>query len=318
MDAEPIDTGATVSVPDGEVTHDHLVRILEDSRKSEPAEGAEPVASDAEAEDESKPDPQTERIAARVLAATKVERRAAKVREEQRARAADLDAREARIKLIEEDPVRFFEESKVSPKAFLEKLAGEQSPESLTAKEIASIKRELEAERAARLEDRKLREDLERQTKWQSVEAQSKQAAQQFVEHIAEKADAYPHLTEEFTPDEIVAHGFAVAEKHGEAYRKQYGDYPSDDVIAEYLEEQAKARAEARAAWRQRVGKGASPSQGTPAKQGLQQRAATTPRTLTNGGSTQRGAAPKPWSQADADAESLRIMNQYYATRSET
>jgi hypothetical protein len=169
--------------------------------------------------------------------------------------------------------------------------------------ELAEFKKQAEAEKQAILR--------------QQSDADYNAATQRFIEHVDATADKYPHLIAEYTPAELASAAKRAAEQHAKPYFAKYGEYPDDDVIAEYLEDQARARAEALAERRARVGITASrPSQGTPANQG-QPAKAITPRTLTNGASSQKATAAKPWTQKDADEESIRLIQQMQASLSE-
>jgi hypothetical protein len=245
----------------------------------------------------------------------------------QDARQKELDAREARIKLIEEDPVRFFEEYKADPKAFLEKLAGEHKPERVLEKQVASLSQKLD------------RIDQEKQQREAAAAAQAQRAQGErvwqeacgvFIAQVAENAAKYPHLVAEFTEAEAAheawkalyevigqdADGKPLA--RGEAYRRQFGDYPDNEVIAEFVDARAKARAEGRSksGWsRRQSDDDSAPSEGKTSgdpKPAAQTVRGSSPRTLTSRDSSKKATAPKAWTQEAADEESLRILEGAY------
>lgn len=275
------------------------------------------VAAEGEASEEAKkPDEAKERVGARIAAAKGAELKAARSREALRteraqieAHARQLAAREAKIRLIEEDPVRFFEETKADPKAFLQKLAGVHDPAKIVEKKIDAVAAELEQERNERI---RLQYEAHRRELDTTTRAALAQANQAFVSHVTEHAERFPHLVDEFTDAEACNAAYAVLAEivgrdgagrpvtRADAYRHQFGEYPDDDVVAEYLDQQAKARREARARSPWRTGQGNNGATSPPANRG--------PHTLTSRSASQRGSGPKPWSQEDADEESLRIL----------
>lgn len=287
------------------------------------ATAAEVVEPEAKVED-----PQAVRIGARVAAAVRAERKATAERNELKAerekadaRQAELDAREKRIRIVEEDPIKFFEEFKSDPKAFLEKLAGEHKPEAVASKEVAALKAEVETLKT----QAKTREDAEKAA---SARAQVNQAWSEastaFIEHVQTDPEKYPHLCEEFTEAEATELAYAqLTEVVGrtadgkpvtrcEAYRAQHGVYPDDEVIAEYLDTVAKQRIEGRtkSAWRKQGDPASQPSKGAPTgdPKPVPPAKGTIPRTLTAREASTRAAAPKPWTQEAADEESIRII----------
>lgn len=289
----------------------------ESAESSPPAEGS-PAGSEPPAEPP--PDPKAERVAARILAAKKAEIRAHQQREAltQRqsaieAREKELAAKEARFRRLEEDPVAAFDELKLDPKTFLEKLAGLHTPEAQTSREIAKERERIEAleKRLAQADEDRKRYEL--QLRGREVETNTRQATEAFLEHVATSAAKYPHLTDQYTPEEISARALQVATEHAEAYKSRFGVYPDDEVIADFLEQEAAERAQRRAAWRERIGQGA-PAQGRASKGEIAsgQGKAGTPRTLTNSTASQRGAAPKAWSEKDAYEEAKRIVKQLH------
>lgn len=282
---------------------------------------------DAEVVEEIPPveEPKPDRVGARIAAAKRAEQRAEQQRLQMQAenrRIADanaqLDAREKRIKLIEDDPVRFFEEFKSDPKTFLEKLAGEHKPENVASKKLSAVEQELKD-----LKDQLANRDAA------AVQAQNegawKVACDRFISHVGEQAEKYPHLTNEFTEDQATQLAHSVLTEvvgrdaggrpvtRSQAYFRENGVYPDHDVIAEHLDGIAKARVEARtnSPWR-KLGNGAAPASQAAPNGDLKTPATpvkvASPRTLTSREASQRVAAQKPWSQEAADEESLRIL----------
>ncbi len=89
------------------------------------------------------------------------------------------------------------------------------------------------------------------------------------------------------------------------------GEYPTDDDVAEALEERATPRAKARSEWRTRIGKNAPAApQGTPSVdvRATQMDRGPSPRTLTSRAASEKAAATPVWTQEAADEESLRII----------
>lgn len=285
--------------------------------------GPEPEKKPGEGEksdetpESAEPDPKVERVAKRITAAKRAEIAAARSREalrrerdEVEARARELASREARIRLIEEDPVRFFEETKTDPREFLSKLAGETDPTKLVEKKITAIEAELRRERAER---QRIEHAVEQRARAVAAEGDWQHATKVFVEHVTTNAEKFPNLVEEFTDAEAVQEAFsALSEVVGhdrsgqpvtraEAYKIQFGEYPDDDTIAEFLDERAKARLEARekSVWRKRTGQETAKT--PPDHRG-------SPRTLTSRTGSQKGSGPRAWSQEAADEESLRLL----------
>ncbi len=322
MDAPPVT---------GEVSMEEAAKIVfgEDPAPEKPADAPVPATAPEKPVEEPAPDPKAERVAARIAVAKRAELRAAQEREQIRRdreevdrKAAELAAKEARFKLLEEDPVKAFEELKLDPKTFLERLAGEQDPTNVVAKEVAKLRADLKAEQEARL---KAEQDATRRQASEQTEAAFREASAVFVQHVEAHADKYPHLVSEFTEAEAIEAAFRAVNEvvgydsqnqpvtRGEAYRQEFGAYPDDDVIAEHLDAQAKARAEARqkSAWRKRGDSAATPSQGTPNgdPQAAQPVKGSSPRTLTSRAASEKATAPKQWTQEQADEESLRILS---------
>lgn len=294
--------------------------------KDEPAE--EKVEPAVEA-----PAPEVDpKIAARIAVAKRAELRAAQERGELKAQKdalererAELNAKLERYRLLEQDPVKAFDELKIDPKTFLEKLAGEHKAENVQAKEIAALKAQLEAlqKRDAEREESAKQRELRQQSEqvWE-------QASRSFVAHVEATADKYPHLVAEYTEGEAIAAAErALLETVGtdddgkpvsraEAYRMQFGDYPDNDVIAEFLDAQAKQRAEARqnSAWRKQspATNGSQPlSNGDQNPKAPPVNRGSSPRTLTPRAASEKATSiSKQWTQEAADAESLRILEE--------
>lgn len=321
--AAPIDTAAEVTVPEGDVSREDLVKILEDARAAEPEE------AEAATEEPAKDAPKEPSVSSRIIAAKRAEARAAKEQQAIAAVRAEVAKERAEVErarseltsqtsLVEQlraakvSPSKALELLGMSPREFLESLATEHEPSTIAKRvadestsEVRALKAELEAFKAARAEEAKQQQE-------QSFRQQFEAATRQFVEFVDNSAEQYPHLVAEMTPAEIAREAQTVATQHSAAYHAKFGVYPDDSVIAEYLESQAKARHEALAERRARVGFGAiSPRQGSSDIQGQPSQAR--PRTLTNGVSAQRGSVAKPWSQADADAESRRLIEQMFS-----
>lgn len=334
--AAPIDLTAEVAVPEGEVSREQLVKILEDSRKSEPQEEAAVSAEPAKPE----PKPETEKVSARIIASRRAEMRAKEERqaiaaerhaiEAARAEVAEAKAQADALKAAKLSPSKALELLGMSPKEFLETLATEDEPEAHAKRASAGMQTELQKIQA---ELQALKDERANEVR-RARHAEAQQATQvegdAFVEHVAEHAEKYPALVEAWTPAEFVREGFACLEEvigrtHAgkpitrlEAFMAEQGHPPSNEDIAEFLEHRAQPAFKARSAWRERIGKSAPiPSQGASANQG-QPVTAAKPRTLTNGASSTNASAPKPWSQRDADEESKRIFEAMYASRQDS
>lgn len=296
-----------------------------------PEAPAEAPAEAALAPEEPAPDPKQERVAARIAAATRAEIRAAQARAELKAqqaelerRAAELEATAAKYKLLEEDPVKAFETLKLDPKTFLEKLSGEYKPENVAERELAKLKAEFEALKAETTRERETAKEREQRI---ATEMAWKEASQGFIAHVEATAEKYPNLVAEFTEGEAVAAAEQVLLEvvghddagkpvtRTQAYFDKFGTYPDNDVIAEYLDAQAKARAEARqnSAWRKRgesATQGSQPlSNGDPIPKAPPVNKGSSPRTLTSRAASEKATSlSKQWSQEAADEESLRIL----------
>ncbi len=337
-EATAVDLTAEVTIPDGEVSREDLVKILEDSRKAEPSGDAPAVVEEPKVEP---PKPEAEKVSARILANRRAELRAQEERkaiaaerqaiEAARAEVAEAKAQADALKAAKLSPSKALELLGMSPKEFLETLATEDEPEAHAKRaasgmltEVQKLQARIDAMEAAEKARVEAARQLEDQQAYQ-------EGGNDFVNFVTENAAKYPALVEAWTPAEFVREGFACLEEvvgktaDGKPIRRvdafmadSGGEYPSNDDIAEFLEHRAQPAFKARSAWRERIGKSApNPSQGTPAIQG-QPVTAAKPRTLTNGASATNASAPKPWSQADADAESVRLIEQLHASRAST
>lgn len=289
--------------------------------KAEPAKEPEkPAEAPKPAEDE--------KVAARINAAKRAELRAAQERAElQRAReevAKQKAELEPLLKLAEQvrsakaSPSRLLELSGLAPKDFLESLAHEHDPAQVAERVKAETSTELDALRKEIADLKAAREQELIRAQRQKLDSQVQEAQKAFVDHVAESAAKYPHLVEECTPEEMAAEALAVAQNHGQDYFARFGVYPDDEVIAEHLEERAKEKAASRAAWRQRIGKPAhEPSKGDSSGDTGKRPAvkAEGPRTLTSRAASAKATPPREWSQEEADAEALRILESAFAAK---
>lgn len=271
-------------------------------------------------------DPKAERVGSRIAAAKMAEKKTERERIELRTqkeahdkRAADLDAREKRLRLIEDDPIKFFEEFKSDPKTFLDKLAGDYKPENVATKKLTAVEEEVQRLKTELTQRDEAAKQAQTDSAW-------KEAGAAWLSHVGEQAEKYPHLTDEFTEQQALAlaHSELTAPvgkdstgalvSRSQAYFREHGVYPDFDVIAEHLDLLAKQRIEARtkSAWRKQ-GNGADPAskaalngdpKSVPSVKG------TSPRTLTSRDASQRSSAPKVWSQEAADEECIRILEQ--------
>lgn len=335
--AAPIDLAAEVAVPEGEVSREQLVKILEDSRKAEPPEeGAVVSAEPAKVE----PKQETEKVSARIIASRRAEMRAKAERESIAADRRAVEAEKAAVAQAKEQmdmleaaklsPSKLLELAKKSPKEFLEALASEHEPEAVAARAMQGTQSEVQ-KLQARIDAMEAADRArEQRAKHAEIQQLTQVEGEAFVDHIATNVEKYPSLVEVWTPAEFVREGFKCLEEvigrtaagrpitRLEAFEAEQGHPPSNDDIAEFLEHRAQPISQARSAWRERIGKSApNPSQGTPANQG-QPVTAAKPRTLTNGASSTNASAPKPWSQQDADEESKRIFEAMYASRADS
>jgi electron transport complex protein RnfC len=292
-------------------------------------EGA-PAGEPEKAEEPAKPAEKAEdpRIASRLLAAKRAELRSAQERAELNSIRADIERQKAelaqyakladQIKAAKGSPSKLMELAELEPKAFLESLANEHEPQAIAQRVRTEVQSEVEALRKQVAELQASREQEVAALKAQQAEAQVESAQRVFLDHVATQADAYPNRVEEYTPSEIAKEALAVARKHGQDYFTRFGEWPDDSVIAEYLEGQAKARAEERAAWRGRIGKPApQPGKGDSSGETRSRPTvrADSPRTLTSRAASAKATPAREWSQEDADAEALRILESAYSSK---
>lgn len=273
-------------------------------------------------------EPKLDKVGQRLAAAKRAEQKAERermelrqAREQHEKRQAELDAREKKLRLIEEDPVKFFEEFKADPKTFLDKLAGDYKPENVATKKLTAVEEELQRLKAEIAQ----RDEAARQSQSRAQANDAwKQASAAFIEHVGAQADRYPNLTNEMSEEQATELAYSVLTQvvgrdpdgtpvtRSEAYRREHGEYPDHDVVAEYLDSIAKQRVEARqkSAWRKQGESADLASKATPNGDSkvVPTVKGTSPRTLSSRDTNQRAAAPKPWSQEAADEESIRIL----------
>lgn len=295
--------------------------------------GATSDASPADSAAEAKPAEAADESAAKRIAwAMRWEKQGAKLREQQKAaeardaqlrereqqidaRVKELEGRLERYKLLEADPVKAFEELKIDPKAFLERLAGEHDPAKVVDRRIEAERSERERLAREFEEFKKAAAEREESVRRVAYEQQLAQAEvdgrKLFISHLEDNAEKYPHLIGEFTPDEVATKAWQLAVQHSQAYFKEFGEYPDDSVFAEHLEAEAAKRAEARSAWRARLKKPSEPGVGTASGQPLK------PRTLTNGAASTKATAPKAWNEKDARADAIKLVAQMLSSDSE-
>lgn len=274
-------------------------------------------------------DPAKDRVSAKIAAGLRAEKRAAEARRERaeletakQRQAAEMEQLKAQI-AEQVKTAEAFKAAKLSPskalellgtdgKTFLEGLVKENDPANVAARAVEGTNTEMEklrAELKALTDAAKARDEAEKQR----AHAEKYNAAtQQFLEKVDAAPDKYPHLIAEYTAPELAAAARAAAAQHSKPYFDKYGEYPSDEMIAEYLEDQARARVEALAERRARVGqKAPPPSKGISSgdERAAQPDRGPSPRTLSSRQTSQRGSSPRPWSQEAADEESLRILS---------
>lgn len=312
------DAATTEVAPTPEPSLDEVVAKVFGAPEATAAEPDKPAAPVVAAPK----DPATERVAARIAVAQRAELRAAKARQEHASAQAEIAAQRAEIaeqlKIVEAlkgakaSPSKALELLGLSPKEFLESLATEHEPAAVAARAVQGTQGEVEQLKARLEAFEKAEKDRVEQVRAQRLDADYNDATKAFLAHVDAGADKYPHLHAEHTPQELASMARHTAEQHGRAFYEKYGEYPSDDILAEYLEEQAKARAEVLAERRARIGKSAPvPSQGK--LSGVQQVAqpdpGPSPRTLTSRAASEKASSPSVWSQEWADQESLRILS---------
>lgn len=286
-------------------------------------------------------EPKAPGVSGRIVAAKRAEQRAAAQRTESESRKRQLDeqkatqdAREAELKLIEEDPAKYFELKKLGPKAIadhLERLAGTFKPEAVADKKISE-----QDQRIKDLEEKLAAKETAERTAHQTAAQRhaEAEAGKAFIADVAASADKYVYLTQEFTEEQAVATAFAelntVLGKDAagnpvtrlQAYIAQHGEPPSHEIIAEHLNSIAQQRIEARskASWRKA---GDAPDTAGQASHGdlkiVPPVKGTSPRTLSARDTSQRAAAPRTkgnvWTaedQAEADEASMRILAGAY------
>lgn len=319
-DQANIETAATESAAPEPTIEEVAAKVFgtEAPAKAEPeAKEEAPVEEPAK-----EPEPERTSASARIIAAKRADLRAAQARAELAAQKADIEKQRAELdeqaKLVAQlreaklSPSKALELLGMSPKEFLESLATEHEPEAVAKRAMGTALSETEKLRAELAEVKKLLEDKDKSVQRQEIETRSLKAQEAFFEHVTTQAEKYVHTVEEFTPTEIVQKGWALAAEYAQPYFEKFGVYPDDDVIAEELERQAKARADERTAWRARNGKSApTPSQGTSEQlRATQPGKGPSPRTLTSRAASEKATVTAKWSQQQADEESLRVLQQ--------
>lgn len=304
----------------------------------EPAAAPVPAPQEPEkpVEEAPKLTPDAERVAARIAAAKRAEQRAAEERkaiadaqaqvEKTKAELADLVKLAEQVKAAKASPSKALELMGLSPKEFLETLATENEPGSIAAREVAreAAEREKLAGELAELK-KQLAEEKQR-VESAKVEQRRRATEEAFIAKVESDAAKYPHLLEEYTPEETVAEGYRILNEtvgHDErgrpitrlqAFVAEHGSEPSDDDVAEFLEHQAKQRAQIRRDRLARIGKAAPAAVPGNGKSGDQSEAqpdrGQSPRTLTSRAASEKASAQRPWSQEAADEESIRILSQ--------
>lgn len=279
-------------------------------------------------------EPKPKSVAERITAAKRAEQRAAQQRTSLDARQRQLDeqkvaqdARDAELRLIEENPTKYFELKKLGPKAIadhLEKLAGTFAPEAVADKKLTE-----QEQRIKDLEEKiAANESLQTSARQQANE---QAAGKAFVEYVAGSGEKYTHLTQEFTEEQAVATAFAELhtvlgrDANGkpvtrlQAYIAKHGEAPTDEVIAEHLNSIARQRIDARskASWGKAGNAPDTAGQASPGdpKIVVPPVKGTSPRTLSARDTSQRASAPRTkgnvWTaedQAEADEASMRIL----------
>lgn len=286
----------------------------EQGEKVDPAKESEPAEKPA---------------SARLAELKRREAKAEAARKEQRAtvaaheaKVAELAQREARTKLLEEDPTKFFEgKSPAEVRSFLEKLAGEHKPEAVTERKLTTVEQEL-ADLKKQLAERDESVRLRERTQQQVANEESAKAA--FGSYVDENAEKYPHLVEEFTREEVGAVGLAAlyevlgTDSQGRkvtriaAFIREHGQPPTEDQIADYLNGIAKARIEARqkSAWSKRGQNAPSASQALGDSNRAPTVTGTRPRTLSTRDTSSRASAPanRELTQEEKDDLSLQLL----------
>ena len=309
----------------------------DDSVTEAPAEASEASPELAKADEQAKK-PVSAEIAAKKRAQSALDKRRIDAESRDRelkareaaiaAKAKEVEDRDQLLRLMEEDPAKYFEVKKLGAKgiqAHLERLANGLKPEEVQEKRQSALETEME-----RLKGEIARRDEEAANQRRSAEQQTiaKEAEAHFVAHIEENADQYPHLIEEFSSKEaalkagyellhrVVAHD-AQGRKITEltAFVAKHGREPTNEQICKFLDLVAKERIEGRQnnAWRARNGNppdtGSRPS--AEMKPSPSAALGNKPRTLsardTSQRSTARGAAK---TDEEIDAESLALLQK--------
>lgn len=322
-DGTNIETAATDNAAPEPTIDEVVAKVFgtEMPAKAEPE--SESTDDKAPAEEPVKePEPERTTASARIIAAKRADLRAAQARAELAAQKADIEKQRSELKEQAElvaqlreaklSPSKALELLGMSPKDFLESLATEHEPEAVAKRAMGTALTETEKLRAELAELKQALSERDQGAQRQEIETRSIKAQEAFFDHVTTQTEKYVHTVEEFTPTEIVQKGWALAAEYAQPYYEKFGVYPDDEVIAEELERQAKARAYERTAWRARSGKSEpTPSQGTPEQlRATQPGKGPSPRTLTSRAASEKATVSTKWSQQQADEESLRILQQ--------
>jgi hypothetical protein len=288
------DDGAPVETPKVEET------------KVEPAKAeekpVEPVVDPKEVEREA-------RQAKRIEVARRAELQAAQERRRAQAEAQEAKTLREKMENLKKDPLGTLKEIGLDPTEFLERVVSDGKPTQ------ESLIKELQAQ-LQQINDERAQERLEIQRA--QVQSTVYKAMDEFVDLVAANSAKYSHLVDEYTPEEIARQALAYGKQYGRAYVEATGEDLTDDVIASKLEELAAARSATRRSWSEKVkGKQTSqvPSESVKVGDGPQVNTKPeAPRTLSNDMASERASAPKTWSQEDADAQSLLILQKAFSS----
>lgn len=303
----PVATPATESASPAEDVIPNLYKEV----ATDGTQTAEDVASDVTDETTEKPKaPKEQRAAVRIAAAKKAELRSSREREavtrdrESLAKErTELEQFRARVKSMKDgDPLPVLEELGLANKEFLERIA--------KAGEVDPNDRAKAAEaRAAKAESRV--DEFIRDQQTTVMRAQAAQAVSAFVGHIASNVEKYPTLAQEFTPDEIAEQGISVVREHGAAYLEKFGEPPSDEVVADYLELRSKERNSKKlaATLATRSARQASPRESIEAPSVTR---AQSPRTLTNRHASEKASGTRDLTQEEIDQKTIEILRNGY------
>lgn len=217
-----------------------------------------------------------------------------------------LQEKDAEIEKAKARPLHWSVEHGADPNKAIKDFVEDNAPE----RRIEDLEKQIAKDREERAEERRRHEEQSR--KWQEQQAaqQVRASIGQFVKHVTELADKYPHLNSEFEPSEIAAqahevHQWAVSQE------KKY----SFDQIANWLEARAQKIYAAKADRRSKLLKQSPPdgagATGTPGQSPAQQGQAAAKAATGNG----RDSPPRPAKprrpltkeeEVEADLQALR------------